>query len=110
MKSRYYVLKNGVVTGTDDMFEWGTFFEETAARRVDFTQVGELEVSTVFLGLDHNCSGEGAPVLFETMVFDKDRQGIGCRRYSTYGEAHAGHWEVVEELRENSDDAIGRNC
>lgn len=41
---------------------------ETADRHVGETQVGPLIVSTVFLGLDHNHSGRGDPILFETMI------------------------------------------
>ena len=34
-----------------------------------YTKEGEVAVSTVYLGLDHNYSGIGPPVLWETMVF-----------------------------------------
>lgn len=30
---------------------------------------GEIEISTVFLGLDHSFGNDGPPVLFETMIF-----------------------------------------
>lgn len=35
-------------------------------------EVGDWLVSTVFLGIDHNFSCSGPPVLFETMIFTRD--------------------------------------
>ena len=43
-------------------------------------------VSTVFLGLDHNFTEVGDPVLWETMVFGEDGGEI-CLRYSSEEEA-----------------------
>jgi len=47
----------------------GSLYEK-AERHVAHTQVTpNIRVSTVFLGIDHNFYGIGAPILFETMVF-----------------------------------------
>jgi hypothetical protein len=53
-------------------------------------------VSTVWLGLDHSHTG-GAPIIFETMVFEggDTAQEEWARRYSTEAEAEAGHAEIV---------------
>lgn len=58
-------------------------------RRVALTRVGFVEVSTVFLMIDHNFYQEGDPILFETMLipFDIDYQ----ERYRTWDEALIGH-------------------
>ena len=53
-----------------------------------------LEVSTVFLGINHNWSDRGPPVLFETMVFRKG-VGVECRRTSTWIEAAVEHERMV---------------
>lgn len=62
-------------------------------QRVGFTRLPGAEVSTVFLGLDHQF-GEGPPVLFETMIFggplDQEQW-----RYHTWEEAVAGHRAAV---------------
>lgn len=68
--------------------------------RVALSDLGnEIEVSTVFLGIDHNFSGKGAPVLFETMVFngplDQEQD-----RYCTEAEARKGHAAMVQRVRE----------
>ena len=58
-------------------------------------------VSTVWLGLDHNYSHEGPPIIFETMVFwgnwsgDDDYQ----QRYSTMEQALEGHAHALEWVR-----------
>lgn len=38
-------------------------------RRVEQTKVGDVVVSTVWLGRDHNFGTAGPPLIFETMVF-----------------------------------------
>jgi hypothetical protein len=74
---------------------WG---DDNANRRVAFTVVAPgVEVSTVFLGLDHSF-GDGPPVLFETMVFD-DYGGGDAWRWSTWDEAVAGHEAAVSIFR-----------
>jgi len=55
-------------------------------------------VSTVFLPLDHNFTGEGPPIVFETMVF-RDEHGEECERCSTWEEAVAMHERMVAMVR-----------
>jgi hypothetical protein len=85
---------------------WRRPFDET--RRVARDTVGEVDVSTVFLTIDHNWSPDGPPVLFETMLFASESWSGGpagawhdneCWRYSTWDEAVAGHQRVVAALR-----------
>lgn len=94
----YYILKDHEPVAVN-MWEWSDWlnlpFEAT--RRVAKTVVGEAEVSTVFLGVDHNWLGSGPPILFETMIFG----GKGDEhqwRYSTWEQAEAGHKAVVDAL------------
>ena len=56
-------------------------------------QVGDVLVSTVFLGLDH-AFNEDRPVLFETLVFGGERDQ-DMWRYHTWQEAVAGHETTV---------------
>lgn len=67
-------------------------------RRIALDTVGDLEVSTVFLGLNHAYTREHPPVLFETMVFRGDESTGEQERYCTWAEAEAGHREMVERL------------
>lgn len=64
------------------------------------TDIGEIEVSTVFLMMDHNFMDEGPPLLFETMVFGGPEEGDGyTERYATWNEAKEGHDRIVEAVR-----------
>lgn len=58
------------------------------------TERGTVGVSTVFLVLDHNHSGVGPPVLWETMVFGGP-DDMAQRRYSSRDAALEGHAETV---------------
>ena len=83
--------------------DWGEWFNN-ADRRVAGDRIAGIFVSTVFLGLNHNFSCEGDPLLFETMLFteadsDLNLADIERRRYSTWDEAEAGHQETIERLQ-----------
>ena len=63
--------------------------------RVARTTVGDgIDVSTVFLGIDHTL-GAGPPMIYETMIFGGPYAEY-CERYSTWEEAHAGHTKAVQ--------------
>ncbi len=101
-----------------DSVKWGRWFQQAnqdgvRGRRVAKTTIWPVEgdraryveVSTVFLGLDHGYWG--VPLLFETMVFPSaeyagldmpNGEGLReyCERYATWAEAEAGHKRIVE--------------
>lgn len=77
--------------------EWSLLFGNKGYCRVDFTEVGESRVSTVWLGMDHGYD-EGLPVIFETMIFGGEHDEF-CQRYTAETEAFAGHNRVVEALK-----------
>ena len=63
-------------------------------------------VSTVWLGLDHNYAVDGRPLIFETIVFDKDGPSGDAQdmwRWATEAEAIAGHDQIVASLRDGRD-------
>ena len=101
---RYWKLEpDGRTVKPVDREEWADWFDE--ANRVLFqTMVGNRQVSTVFLGLDHSFFENGPPLLWETMVFGgDDRDEEYAMRYTTYDQALAGHTQTVIELRERYD-------
>lgn len=107
----YWTLNGRVPEPCLDPMRWAMSFED-GDRRVARTELmnGDVVVSTVFLGLDHNFMGDGPPILFETMVFGEEhltkflgherisREEMGCSRYSTYDEAEKGHAAHVAKL------------
>lgn len=103
-----YILDNaGNVIPCPDLMKWGTWMQEdfesgNKKRQIANTKVGELTVSTVFLGLDHTFirnSRVSEPVLWETMIF-----GVGSltltdfapeERYTSKEDALKGHAVMV---------------
>ena len=66
------------------------------------TRVGNVETSTVFLGLDHSMSmAPGKPVLWETMIFGSDCSDDEQyqERYTSYKDAKLGHKRAVWRVR-----------
>jgi hypothetical protein len=84
-----YILLDKTPVPEPSLSRWGMWME-IADRRVALSKFGDVEVSTVFLGIDHNFWDVGPPLLFETMIFggplDQEQW-----RYSTWEEAEAGH-------------------
>jgi hypothetical protein len=92
--NQYYILVNTRPI-TVGYIEWTIWFQ-AANRRVAETEVGCRTVSTVFLGLDHQYTKGGPPLLFETIVFPECDI---CERYSTWNDAEQGHDRLVQQLR-----------
>lgn len=106
--SEYYVLdeRNDLVPVADykDFYAWLDKRREadgqdkpTATLQVARDVLGDVTVSTVFLGLDHGW-GEDAPVTFETMVFG-GHLDENMWRYATWDQATAGHARVVTAVQ-----------
>ena len=90
-----YILKDGVPVQEPDLMTWAQWLEDADNdRQIEITMIGDVRVSTVFLGLDHSF-GVGPPLLYETLVFDGEHDG-DQDRYSTLEEAQAGHARMVE--------------
>lgn len=93
-----YILKNNVPIPCDDILVWGRWFEENKkGRHVGDTTVGDVRISTVFLGIDHSF-GRGRPVLFETMIFGGEHEG-DCWRWFTWFDAEEMHPKVVAMVK-----------
>ena len=102
------------VVETDDILEFGQFFEQTEKRIVAKTQISGLLVSTVFLGINHGFGWTVRPLWFETMIFGDDDRTIPPDaeqllsrwreaqewRYATWDEALSGHASAVTMIRE----------
>ena len=68
VNDKYTLDEKGNPVVETDLMKWAQWFE-TGKRGVASERIADSLVSTVFLGLDHNLSGSGPPVLWETMVF-----------------------------------------
>lgn len=94
-----YILDGHTAVEEPDLMKWAKWFE-TGNRVVDKSvadvslggdKVGQVTVSTVFLGINHSFSDSDRPLLFETMVFGGklDQEMDRC---ST--------WEAAEKMHE----------
>lgn len=118
MNGRYILIDREPIE-CEDLISWAEWIEVPGNRRVRLTRIGPVEVSTVFLGLDHAFGG-GAPMLFETMVqwgygqtsrqLLRESASHGFldiqRRCSTWTEAVAQHESVCAQVREPGDDMV----
>jgi hypothetical protein len=80
---------------------WAQLFcdERHVARDVvGHPEGGSITVSTVWMGINHNFSGDGPPLIFETMVFGGELSQ-DTWRWSTHKEAREGHAQVLAEVR-----------
>jgi hypothetical protein len=76
-------------------------FQDKETRRVAFTEISkDIEVSTVFIGIDHSHGNSEKPILFETLVFGGEMDGV-MRRYSSWFEAEQGHQLIVDKIRKS---------
>jgi hypothetical protein len=105
MTSHKYVLdEHGNPKVEPDLIKWGTWFER-ADRHVGQTLVGDTKVSTVFLGLDHNFSNSGPPVLWETMVFGGPLDMEQKRCSGSREQAEAMHLNMVQYVKTKEHEA-----
>lgn len=95
----FYILDDDNRPVAVDFMTAARWLEANESRCVvEKTWIAEVEVSTVFLHLDHNWSGGGPPVVFETKVFGGQLDGK-TDRYSTWEEAKAGHDQMVKRVK-----------
>jgi hypothetical protein len=83
-----------------ELMEWAKLMENTEYKIVAQNQLANGKfVSTVWLGLDHDFTMKGPPLIFETMVFPErgDFHELDVRRYSTETEAKQGHVRMVKK-------------
>jgi hypothetical protein len=104
----HYILE-GKIAKPVDILTWMMWYEK-ADRTVARTEVGNVIISTIFLGLDaalllgsDDSFEDGyAPLLFETMVLGGEMDGykIRCATWETAEELHE---KTVEEVKTQDD-------
>jgi hypothetical protein len=80
--------------------EWADAMGTGRDRHVALDYVGEVKVSTVWMGIDYNWSRTGPPLIFETMIFGGNHDEE-CWRYPTEAAALAGHDQALSLVRES---------
>ncbi|MBF3951877.1 hypothetical protein ISG27_12605 [Burkholderia pseudomallei] len=104
MNRNLYVLDGHEPRRAHSVLEWMHWFAN-ADRHVALTCIDEMEVSTVFIGIDHEFSPHGlryhgqAPMLFETAIFTGS-QVSRVVRHPSWDEAAQAHALIVECLQD----------
>jgi hypothetical protein len=96
-KLTYILDANKAAIPCTDLFDWGRWMKDTEKRRVGDITIDDAQISTVFMGLDHNFSG-GEPLLFETMIFGGEHDQYQ-ERCSTWEQAVEMHDRVVRMVK-----------
>ena len=79
------------------------------SRLVCFTKINhKCYLSTVFLGIDHNYSFYGPPIIYESMLFGYEKEIM--LRYSTREEALEGHLRILLSLNVQERDIFSLNA
>lgn len=111
MSSHLYILdENQKPVREPDIYKWARWYEKSnrhvGLHVFEGTVHGEVRVSTVFLGLDHNDNREGPPILWETMVFyvngtDDDGMDQDMDRCAgNWEQAQAMHMKMVKKVED----------
>lgn len=103
MKTRphlYILQPDHSVVACDDLMVWARTFE-TTFRNVNQSYIGDVKISTVFLGVDHNYCADGPPLVFETMIFGGQYDQYQ-ERCSTYLEACKQHDVAVRLVKRSA--------
>jgi len=99
---RHYILDQNSLPIEADFITWARWFE-TANRTLEKTEVGDVIISTVFLGLDHSFSETTHPILYETMIFGGPLDEFQWR-YSNRESALLGHARAVAKVKAGDTD------
>ena len=100
--SRNYKLnEQGEPVPCSGLMDWAMWFESSENQRiVARDEIGDVRVSTIFLGLDHNWRLEGPPILWETMTFGGGIEQECERCAGSREQALAMHATVLAHVRE----------
>lgn len=100
----HYILEEKLAKPVD-FLTWAMWYQN-ADRTVARTDIDNVIVSTVFLGLDFSFGSENIPELFETMILGGDLDGtkIRCATWEQAEQLHERHVSMVRA--ENEDDTL----
>lgn len=98
MNDKFILDETGNVKPESDLLRWGKWMQR-GNRVVKKETIGDVEVSTVFLGMNHNYNKEGPPIIWETMVFGGSHDQEQDRCSGTREQAEALHKKMCERVK-----------
>jgi hypothetical protein len=96
MTDNYMLDEKGEPVIASDSIQWGLWFQ-AAERHVADDMIGDVRVSTVFLGMAHGWMS-GEPILWETMVFGGPLNGTQQRCGGARENAKKMHKNVKQQV------------
>ena len=99
-RTNTYILVDGHPLRCTDIGAWLRWLEHShQERQVKKTQLGTVNVSTLFLGFDCNATADGPPWIYETTVHGGElhRRSWLC---STKEQASLHHDKIVAQIQE----------
>jgi hypothetical protein len=101
MRPDKYILNDKLEPVVEnDLVAWAKWYEVND-RRVALDHIGDVVISTVFLGMDFNWLG-GLPLLWETMVFGGKFDQELDRCSGSREQAEAMHARMLEKIKSQS--------
>jgi hypothetical protein len=100
VEMKYVLDEDGNVRREPDLMVWARWFESAKNRIVKQDTIGNVRISTVFLGLDHSFVDDEPPVLWETMVFGGEHDHDMDRCSGTREQAQAMHEKMLAKIRQ----------
>lgn len=97
MNLNYILDEKGTPVAEPDIIKWAQWFQKSD-RGVGNEIVGDAQISTVFLGINH-AFDSGPPVLWETMVFGGKLSHEEDRCSGSREQAEAMHAKMVERVK-----------
>jgi len=94
----YYILDENENPVPASLKQWAEMCEDFNKRIIANDYIDETRVSTVFLGLDHSFMS-GAPIVFESMIFNHPIFEEEQYRYSTIKEARKNHKALLFKVK-----------
>lgn len=104
MNRNLYVLEGKEPRRALSVLDWMKWYAN-ADRTVALTSIDGMDVSTVFIGIDHEYSPHGVryriarPRLFETAIFTSSKV-VRAFRHETWDEAAQAHAFIVECIQD----------
>lgn len=89
--------RNAIPCSIEEFVDQMKEMNRTNTKHVALDTINGKEISTVFLGINHQWRNSNIPLIFETMVSDNitDFCEIYLKRYPTWQDAEEGHKHAV---------------
>ena len=91
----HYILNKHEPVLVKNPLVWDAWFR-TANRQIDKDKMGDIEITTIFLGVDDSAESS-PPLLFKTEVFGGELNGK-TNLWSTWNQAEAGHRAMLMQV------------